>query len=150
MQLANSSLRLETHERTKCVHCNTLCDVRCSNRKKPTDPNIRGTPHSYVGIYWFLSISITDVTKCVTMDAFCALVWPQPQTHLRPPPQYHRHKYDVTVILVLLIPQDNVHSMGLLVCFLVHLTMMWQLHRFYRCAGVSRHTRYFRIFSETC
>jgi hypothetical protein len=33
---------------------------------------------SYVGIYLFISISTTDVTKCVTTDAFCALVWPQP------------------------------------------------------------------------
>jgi hypothetical protein len=35
--------------------------------------------HSYVGICWFLSISTTDVTECVTTDAFCALVWPQPK-----------------------------------------------------------------------
>jgi hypothetical protein len=27
----------------KCVRCNALCYVRCRNRKKPIDPNIRGT-----------------------------------------------------------------------------------------------------------
>jgi hypothetical protein len=32
---------------------------------------------SYVEIYWFLSISTTDVTTCVATDAFCALMWPQ-------------------------------------------------------------------------
>jgi hypothetical protein len=32
---------------------------------------------SYVEIYWFLSISTTDVTTCLATDAFCALVWPQ-------------------------------------------------------------------------
>jgi hypothetical protein len=33
---------------------------------------------SYVEIYWFLSISTTDVTTCDATDAFCALVRPQP------------------------------------------------------------------------
>jgi hypothetical protein len=33
---------------------------------------------SYDEIYWFLSISTTDVTTCDVTDAFCALVWPQP------------------------------------------------------------------------
>jgi hypothetical protein len=33
---------------------------------------------SLFGIFWFLSINTTDVRKCVTTDAFCALVWPQP------------------------------------------------------------------------
>lgn len=51
----------------------------------------------------------------------------------------HRHKYD-TMTLGLLISPDNLHSMGLIACFLPYLTMMWQLYRFYRCAGVSRHT----------
>jgi hypothetical protein len=32
---------------------------------------------SYVEIYWFLSISTTDVTTCDATGAFCALVWPQ-------------------------------------------------------------------------
>jgi hypothetical protein len=36
------------------------------------------TRASYVEIYWFLSISTTDVTTCDATDAFCALVWPQP------------------------------------------------------------------------
>jgi hypothetical protein len=36
-------LRLGPHERTKCVRCNARRDVRCRNRKKPTDLNIRGT-----------------------------------------------------------------------------------------------------------
>jgi hypothetical protein len=37
---------------------------------------------SYVEIYWFLSISTTDVTTFVATDAFCALVWLQPQAAL--------------------------------------------------------------------
>jgi hypothetical protein len=35
---------------------------------------------SYVEIYWFLSISTTDVTTCDATDAFCALVWSQRKT----------------------------------------------------------------------
>jgi hypothetical protein len=35
---------------------------------------------SYVEIYWFLSVSTTDVTTCDATDAFCALVWPQPKS----------------------------------------------------------------------
>jgi hypothetical protein len=37
---------------------------------------------SYVEIYWFLSISTTDVTTCDATDAFCVLVWPQPKDFL--------------------------------------------------------------------
>jgi hypothetical protein len=32
---------------------------------------------SYVEIYWFLSISTTDVTTCDATDVLRALVWPQ-------------------------------------------------------------------------
>jgi hypothetical protein len=48
------SLRLRPHERTKCLRCNALWDVRCRNRKKPIDPNIRGT-HALV--CWDLLVS---------------------------------------------------------------------------------------------
>jgi hypothetical protein len=37
------TLRLGPHERTKCVRCNACRDVRCRNRKKPIDLNVRGT-----------------------------------------------------------------------------------------------------------
>jgi hypothetical protein len=38
-----SCFRLGPHKRTKCVRCIACRDVRCRNRKKPIDLNIRGT-----------------------------------------------------------------------------------------------------------
>jgi hypothetical protein len=41
--LSRIHLRLGPHERTKCVRCIACRDVRCRNRKKHIDLNIRGT-----------------------------------------------------------------------------------------------------------
>jgi hypothetical protein len=38
-----TGLRLGPHERTKRVRCKACRDVRCRNRNKPIDLNIRGT-----------------------------------------------------------------------------------------------------------
>jgi hypothetical protein len=49
-------LRLGPHEGTKCVRCIACRDVRCRNRKKPIDLNIRGTRAQLDGshdVRWF-------------------------------------------------------------------------------------------------
>jgi hypothetical protein len=46
--------RLGLHERTKCVRCNALCDVRCRNRTKPIGPNIRVRACLAIGFFLFL------------------------------------------------------------------------------------------------
>jgi hypothetical protein len=48
--------RLGPYERTKCVRCIACRDVRCRNRKKPIDLNIRGTRallHGSHDVRWF-------------------------------------------------------------------------------------------------
>jgi hypothetical protein len=47
-------LRLGPHERTNCVRCNALCDVRCRNRKKPIARHARTRMLGMIGFLLFL------------------------------------------------------------------------------------------------
>jgi hypothetical protein len=65
------TVRLRPHKHTKCVHCNTLCDVwQLWYTWKHV---LKGD--SLISLLW---IQLPDVTKCVTSDVFCALMRPQP------------------------------------------------------------------------
>jgi hypothetical protein len=70
-------IRLGPYERTKCVRCNACCDVRCRNRKKPIDPNIRSTRALIDGRYnvrWFfdgLIYARTHVEPCWLTSQLC-------------------------------------------------------------------------------
>jgi hypothetical protein len=50
----SNTLRLGPHERTKCVRCNALCDVRCRNRKKPIARHARTRMLGSIGLFLFL------------------------------------------------------------------------------------------------
>jgi hypothetical protein len=57
------SYRLGPHERTKCVRCNATVSIIVSDKTVSFQHMLSGIPQ------------LPDVTKCVTTDAFCALVW---------------------------------------------------------------------------
>jgi hypothetical protein len=48
------TLRLGPHERTKCVRCSALCDVRCRHRKTPRARHARTRMLGSIGCFLFL------------------------------------------------------------------------------------------------
>jgi hypothetical protein len=87
--------RLGPHELTKCVRCNAFCDIRCRNRKKPIARHGRTRMLGSIGFYFY-----NGCQKCVTRDAFCALVWPQPSG-------VYRHYYRPITFLIRIPTLNN-------------------------------------------